>query len=783
MPTEGEGFDRLLRWFRQRRLLQVLAIYLGASWLILEITDVFIDKLALPAWFFPAAIVLLLIGFTVVVGTAIIEGATVVAPAVEPEARASKAPTEVGPRSMWSRALLGAAAVAVVLVIAGSILTLLDRDESPPVVESSLKSLAVLPFRTSGPELELWREGLMTVLSTNLDDVADLHAVDTRTVLSRWRARIGDREATEAESIAVARSLGARWAISGQVVQLGGQVRIDASLHSATSGETLGSASLAASPDSILALVDQLSIQLLRELGEEEGLRASSRALSTHPLDAAQAYLEGEQALRRVQTDRAIEAFQRALDADSTFALAAHGLSHAYGWEHHIGHPAAVAAQARAVRMADALPQRERALVETSYLLDRQLTEAIEQARELTESYPDDPEAWYLLGDAYYHVGYRAGISTRDALAQFDRAIALDSSYLPAVLHPLEYSLDLDELERFDHYARLHLSYDSTSRHALALRITRDLVRGSPEDSLAALDALTDQDWEVLRRAVTMLRGGPRLASLAARVATEMAAPRYPVADRLSGFINHLGDIELWRGRVAAAEQAYEAAEQLRPGNQNSYTTWLMWHVLGYGGEERAVRSAERLRSQDFPIRRYPPFHSLAGWHYLLSGNADGFAAELDSCAFLADSLRGAGDSLQARQAESAGHALQGTLAAQRGEHQQAAAAFRQALANLDGGGIATPHAFYRFALAESLLESGDDEEALRLLDTFEGNWAFDGRAAFARAQLYEQRGDRQQAMRAYARVVELWKDCDAVLRPIWEAAQRGLERLTSETS
>jgi hypothetical protein len=50
VPTEGEGFDRLLRWFRQRRLLQVLAIYLGASWLILEITDVFIDKLALPAW-------------------------------------------------------------------------------------------------------------------------------------------------------------------------------------------------------------------------------------------------------------------------------------------------------------------------------------------------------------------------------------------------------------------------------------------------------------------------------------------------------------------------------------------------------------------------------------------------------------------------------------------------------------------------------------------------------------------------------------------------------------
>jgi TolB-like protein len=251
VPTEGEGFDRLLRWFRQRRLIHVLAIYLGASWLILEITDVFIDKLALPAWFFPAAIVLLLIGLTVVITTAIVEGATVAAPVAEPGAHPPEVAVEPRPRSMWSRALLGAAAVAAVLVIAGSVLTLLDQDEATPVVDPSLKSLAVLPFHTSGPELELWREGLMDVLSSNLDDVADLHTIDTRTVLSRWRSRIGDREATEVEALSVAQGLGARWAISGQLVELGGQVRIDASLHSATTGETLGSASLAAVPDSI----------------------------------------------------------------------------------------------------------------------------------------------------------------------------------------------------------------------------------------------------------------------------------------------------------------------------------------------------------------------------------------------------------------------------------------------------------------------------------------------------------------------------------------------------
>lgn len=782
MPTEGEGFDRLLRWFRQRRLLQVLAIYLAASWLILEITDVFIDKLALPAWFFPAAIVLLLIGFTVVVATAIIEGATFVARAAEPGARPPEQAAEPRPRSMWSRALLGAAAVAVVLVIAGSVLTLLDRDDAPPVVDPTMKSLAILPFHTSGPELELWREGLMDVLSANLDDVADLHTIDTRTVLSRWRSRIGDREATEVEALSVAQSLGARWAISGQVVQLGGQVRIDASLHSATSGETLGSASLAAAPDSILALVDRVSVQLLRELGEEEGLRASGRALSAHPLEAVRAYLEGEQALRRVHTDRAIEAYQRALDADSTFALAAHGLSHAYGWEHHIGHPTSVAAQARAVRMAHALPPRERAVVEVSYLLDQQLTEAIEQAQELTESYPDDPEAWYLLGDAYYHIGYRVGISTRDGLEPFDRAIALDSSYLPAVLHPLEYSLELDELERFDRYARLYIAHDSTSQHALALALTRDLVGGSAEDSLAAIDALADQEWGVLRRAVIMLWGGPRLAPLAARVASELAAPRFPVADRFRGLDSNVAPIAVWRGRLAAARQANHDAEQLMPTAPDVEYNWILWYIAGFGSAERAARSLERLVSQDAPALQFPPFRAAIGWYYMLSGDPDGLTAQLDTCDFLAARFRAAGNSLMADLAESASRGLQGILASQRGDHVEAAAAFRQAATMLDGPSVTTAHAFYRFARATSLLEAGEENEALDVLDTFDGNGLADARAAFARAQLYEQRGERQQAMRAYARVVELWKDCDPELRPTWEAAQRALERLTAET-
>jgi tetratricopeptide (TPR) repeat protein len=412
-------------------------------------------------------------------------------------------------------------------------------------------------------------------------------------------------------------------------------------------------------------------------------------------------------------------------------------------------------------------------VVEVSYLLDQQLTEAIERTQELTERYPDDPEAWYLLGDAYYHIGYRVGISKRDRLAPFERAIALDSSYLPAVLHPLEYSLELDELERFDRYARLYLAYDSTSQHALALALTRDLVRGSAEDSLAALDALTDQEWDVLRRAVIMLWGGPRQAPLAARVASELAAPRFPVADRFRGLDSNVAPIAIWRGRLAAARQANHDAEQLMPTAPDVEYNWILWYISGFGDEERASLSLERLVRQDASALQYPPFRAALGWYYMLSGDPDGFAAQLDTCDFLAARLRAAGNSLGADLAESTSRALNGLLASQRGDHVEAAAAFRQAAELLDGSAGATPHAFYRFALATSLLEAGEEAEALDILGTLDGAGGLDARAAFARAQLYEQRGERQQAIRSYARVVELWKDCDPELRPTWEAAQK----------
>ena len=86
-----------------------------------------------------------------------------------------------------------------------------------------------------------------------------------------------------------------------------------------------------------------------------------------------------------------------------------------------------------------------------------------------------------------------------------------------------------------------------------------------------------------------------------------------------------------------------------------------------------------------------------------------------------------------------------------------------------------------RFVLAGSLAELGEEIEALRILETLDAHQYYDVPAALARAQLYEKRGEREKAIRAYSRVVKLWENCDPELRPRWEAAQRALRRLVVE--
>ncbi len=64
----------LIHEIHRRSLWQVLAIYLGASWLVLQAVDTLAGALSLPEWAPPLALFLLIVGFPIVLATAFVQG-------------------------------------------------------------------------------------------------------------------------------------------------------------------------------------------------------------------------------------------------------------------------------------------------------------------------------------------------------------------------------------------------------------------------------------------------------------------------------------------------------------------------------------------------------------------------------------------------------------------------------------------------------------------------------------------------------------------------------------
>jgi len=59
------GPNRPSRDGRLRSFWQVLAVYIGASWVVLQVVDVLKNHMGLPGWVFPFAAILLLIGLPI----------------------------------------------------------------------------------------------------------------------------------------------------------------------------------------------------------------------------------------------------------------------------------------------------------------------------------------------------------------------------------------------------------------------------------------------------------------------------------------------------------------------------------------------------------------------------------------------------------------------------------------------------------------------------------------------------------------------------------------------
>jgi tetratricopeptide (TPR) repeat protein len=802
---------RLLQEIHQRSLWQVLLVYLGASYAILEAVDLFIDRLGLPDWFFPLAAILLLIGLPVAVATALAnsergvtaleEGATAESETAEaPEATATAEAPRRARRLNWRTAIsAGVVAFAAWGAVATGWLLFGDTGRTGAAeraVVSSPARVAVLPFSFAGSEeLSYLGEGMVDLLSTKLDGAGELVSVDPRAVLGVAREGSLDPQG----GLEIAERLGADYYVLGNVLEIGGQLQIDASLYQTERGpQAVAEGSAEGSAEEVFTLVDDLVAQFLAETVGSARDVVHTAAVTTDSLAALKEYLQGESAFRAGRFIAASEAFQRAVAIDSAFALAWYRLSLASEWL--TRQRAAREAAEQAVRHSGRLSEHDRRLLEADLATrSGNAAQAEELYRATVGNHPRDVEAWQGLGEVLFHYGPLAGRPAGGAREAFERVLALEPDHVTALLHIVRMAAREGDLEALDSLARLFLEINPEGDRAVETRALRAYVLDDKDEQERVIAELENTTTEApLMIAIWVvptfggsLQGGVELS----RVLT--ASSRSPEV-RAVGHVFR-AYLQLAQGRWSRAQQEIAAAERLDPPRAWEFGALLAADPIFQVSAADIEEALAKVAALD-PGAVRPSVHA-SGY---LSAHND-YHGQLQ--AYLLGLLRARqGDHAAAERhaAELAmmespeeAASLSGDLAlGVRAYSAWSRGAYAEALQLLEGARrqvyyqlpITTPfgsQSLERYLRATLLEEAGQYEEAIHWYGSFPEISVYDlvfwAPSHLRRAEIYERLGERERAAFHYNRFVELWSEADPELRFMVDHAAARLAGLTGE--
>ena len=299
-------------------------------------------------------------------------------------------------------------------------------------------TIAVLPFAIRGDQrLAYLREGMVDLLATKLDGAGAIRAVDPRALLHHL-ARSGLSAADAAGPAggrAAAEHFGAGHYLLGSVVEGGGRLQATASLYRRDGSQQASARASADSETDLFELVDEIVRQLLASQKIAPGTRLGRiAALTTGSLDALRAYLQGERELRDGRYFDAMEGFQKAVDADPSFALAYYRLAAAAAGCA-LPDLAREFAQRSHEHRARLSPHDHLVLSAQRAWLEGAVGEAESLYNTITGTWPDDVEAWFHMGDLLFHLNPMRGRSAAEARKPFERVVALEPDHVGALVH------------------------------------------------------------------------------------------------------------------------------------------------------------------------------------------------------------------------------------------------------------------------------------------------------------------------------------------------------------
>ena len=648
--------------------------------------------------------------------------------------------------------------------------------------------MVIAPFMVRGaPEFEYLGEGMVDLVSAKLMDAGSITVVDPRATVAMAR----ELEAGPGLGKELAKRAGAGQFITGEILQAGDRIQIVARLHDATgSGSAVRQISEEGDAEDLFGIVDGLVAQLLAGALGDDGVSALAAA-TTSSLPALREFLSGERLMRLGLYRDAAAAYERAVDADSTFALAYYRISIAADWTDSYYVRTSVD---RALRFADRLPARDRSLIAALSMRRKGDSTGAEQAyRSVLHQYPDDIEALIQLAEILFHDGPRRGRSILESLEPFQHVARLEPNNFAAQLHLARLFALGDSVEALQDIADLMQQASPEGERTLEVEALCAYVSDDDERKAALRTALVGRPWFYRWYAVHGI----------ARFARDPAASAelldlFPIEEPM--LLSMKPVMMVVRGKIA---EFREFMDSTRPLGNPSWEL-LEMTILTSGAVPPDPVTLTELVDR---LRRADPAHILAtSWLPPYEDLTERFMA-FERDYFVALALIQIGRPAEARPIidrmtleapfpglgslrDDAVKGLEAEILFRSGE-------FEAALEQLRRIRYDAPHAASvraiadgsrsRLLRAELELEVGDTTVARNYFLAFDQSWSlwdtFQRPVVYQRlGEIAEKAGDPVKAAKWYGHLISEWDDCDPQLVPAREAIRHRRDALLAGT-
>lgn len=296
-------------------------------------------------------------------------------------------------------------------------------------------SLAIMYFENivDREDKERLGEIVTNLLITDLSESQYMNVVssqrlfDILKLLGKAELKAIDREiATQ-----VAQKAQARWMLLGSILQLEPQVVLTSQLVEVRSGNVISSQRITGEPkEKIFSIIDKLTVEIKKDLTlpseakQEKDPQVAS--VTTNSPEAYRYYLEGINYVNKLYVKEAKQSFRKAVELDSTFAMAYYKLA---GFTD--SPEEAKKMIAKAARYSNKVTEKEKHYIKIAEArVAGDDDQVIKELEKLAERYPQEKEALSSLGFTYH------------SLFQYDKAIYYYNKVIEIdPLHKMAYNM------------------------------------------------------------------------------------------------------------------------------------------------------------------------------------------------------------------------------------------------------------------------------------------------------------------------------------------------------